>query len=289
MTTKEANKKLKELGAKTEIVDGGIKIIGSWADRYAPYHEHVVAIIGALYTPFTKQDPNFLPNLKELAALYTLNAKQHPNFLRNLKVLAVLYTYNAKQYPDFLRNLEVLGWLDTYNTKQDPDFLRNLKVLGYVDTYKTKQDPGFLSGVGEVKEPYIFADGILSRILSTKQVEEYTVYKTNRVGYSQIEYIATDGKEYAHAKSIKMALLDLRFKLSDRDTDWLRDKKLDDVLSFEDAVLAYRCVTGACSGGVEGFLENRQTRDTYTIVEIIKETEGQYKSEVFAEFFGHRR
>lgn len=85
-----------------------------------------------------------------------------------------------------------------------------------------------------------------------------------------------------------MALIDLRFKMSDRDTSWLKDKELEDELSFEDSVLAYRCVTGACSGGVEGFLKDHKEQKTYTIKNIIDLTKHQFGNMEFENFFvGH--
>jgi hypothetical protein len=137
------------------------------------------------------------------------------------------------------------------------------------------------------KEPFIYADNILSTIISTRELGDgVVVHQTKRVGYEDIEFIATDGKIFAHASSIIMALIDLRFKKSDRDTSWLKDKKLTDKLSFDDSVLAYRLITGACSGGVEGFLKNHKKQEKYQIAEIIEFTRGQYGNETFKEFFG---
>ena len=133
--------------------------------------------------------------------------------------------------------------------------------------------------------PLIFADGILSEVISTKIVSEYTVHSTRRIGYTDVEYIATNGEHYAHAKSLKLAISDLKFKLVGKDTSWLEDKTIDSVLSIEDAVLAYRVITGACSGGVEGFLATIKEKSKYSIGEVIELTKNQYGNTDFVKFF----
>jgi len=192
------------------------------------------------------------------------------------------------QHKDFLRNLTTLGGLYTSDTVQDKDFLRNLTTLGGLYTSRTVQDKDFLRNASrEVAPPFIYADGILSVIISTKQVDGITVHNTVRVGYSDAEYVATDGENYAHANSVRLAISDLRFKISGRDTSWLEGKTLNSVMSFDDAVVAYRAITGACSEGVEGFLRGHQEQDSYTIAEIIAATQGQYGSSAFKSFFNN--
>ena len=63
---------------------------------------------------------------------------------------------------------------------------------------------------------------------------------------------------------------------------------LDDTISFEEAIVAYRTITGACAAGTRVFIENRFGRphkESYSIREIIVLTKGEYRSEVFAKFF----
>ena len=63
---------------------------------------------------------------------------------------------------------------------------------------------------------------------------------------------------------------------------------LDDTLSFEEAIVAYRSITGACSSGTRDFIENRLLtphKEKYTIREIIKLTADEYGGEEFAKFF----
>ena len=63
---------------------------------------------------------------------------------------------------------------------------------------------------------------------------------------------------------------------------------LDDIMSYEEAIAAYRTITGACSAGTRDYIENRLPKphkSEYTIREIIQLTKGEYRSEVFKEFF----
>jgi hypothetical protein len=245
-----------------------------------------VTTLGSLYTSHSVQDKDFLKNLTTLGSLNTSYSVQDKDFLKNLTTLGSLYTSNSVQDKDFLKNLTTLGSLDTYYSVQDKDFLKNLTTLGSLNTYNSVQDKDFLKNVSyKFKLPLIFADGILSEVISTKIVSEYTVQSTRRIGYTDVEYIATNGEHYAHAKSVKLAISDLKFKLVGRDTSWLLDKTIDSVLSIEDAILAYRAITGACSGGVEGFLSTIKEKSKYTIGEVIELTKNQYGNTDFVKFF----
>ena len=214
--------------------------------------------------------------------------KDSYNEFHNLftEITGWLNTYTSVQHPDFLKNLSVLGWLYTSYSVQHPDFLKNLTSLGGLNTYPSIQHPDFLKDVKRVFDlPFLYKDYILSFVHSTKVIDGITIHKTNRIGYSNTEYVAIKGDLSAHAESIKLALIDLRFKESDRDSSWLEDKTLDSILSFEDSVLAYRCITGACSGGVSHFLKSIKEKEDYCIGEIIDLTKGEYGNETFSKFF----
>ena len=133
--------------------------------------------------------------------------------------------------------------------------------------------------------PFLYEDNILSIVHSTKVIDGITIHKTNRIGCNDTEYIAIKGDLSAHADSLKLALIDLRFKESDRDTSWLEDKTYDSILSFDDSVLAYRCITGACSGGVSHFLKSIKEKQEYKIGEIIDLTKNEYGNKEFTNFF----
>jgi uncharacterized protein YciI len=242
--------------------------------------------LGELYTFNTVQHPDFLKNLSSLGELATSKSVQHPDFLKNLTSLGKLYTYKSVQHPDFLKNLTSLGLLYTSNSGQHPDFLKNLSSLGELYTSYSVQHSDFLKNVKRTFDlPFLYKDTILSFVHSTKVIDGITIHKTNRIGYNATEYVAVKGELSAHADTLKLALIDLRFKESDRNTTWLEDKTLESILSFEDSVLAYRCITGACSGGVSHFLKSIKEKQEYKIGEIIDLTKGEYGNTVFTSFF----
>ena len=133
---------------------------------------------------------------------------------------------------------------------------------------------------------YIKADGIFSVIDS----HHGNVYKVHKLGQEDKPfYLITDGdNHWAHGANISEAKADLIYKLSDRDTSAYKDLSLDDTLSYEDSIAAYRIITGACSQGTRDFIESRLPsphKDKYTIREIIKLTKNEYGGKKFAKFF----
>ena len=258
-------KKLQELGANVQEVKGGLKLIGDWDNSYNEFHNLFTEITGVLDTYNTVQHPDFLKNLTSLGWLDTYNTVQHPDFLKNLSTLGSLKTTNSVQHHSFLKNLTSLGGLYTTNSVQHPDFLKNVKR-----TFDL---------------PYLYKDEIFSFVHNTKVIDGITIHKTNRVGYNETEYVAIKGDLSAHADTIKLALIDLRFKESNRDTTWLEGKTINSVLSFDDSVLAYRCITGACSGGVSHFLKGIKEKEEYKIGEIIDLTKNEYGNKEFTSFF----
>lgn len=133
---------------------------------------------------------------------------------------------------------------------------------------------------------YIKADGIFSAIDS----RHGNVYKVHKLGEEDRPfYLVTDGENnWAHGDTLTEAKADLIYKISDRDTSAYENLSLDDTLSYEDAIAAYRIITGACSTGTRDFLENRLPsphKDKYSIKEIIDLTADEYGGEIFKKFF----
>lgn len=159
----------------------------------------------------------------------------------------------------------------------------SLPLEDYDKRQKFRNEPIFWKSNG-VK--YIKVDDILSIIDS----HHGNVYRTHQVGYDKELYIVTDGENnWAHGETLKEAKLDLIYKISDRDTSAYKNMSLDDVLTFEEAIIAYRTITGACSAGTRDFIEHRlpePRKKTYTIGEIINLTDDEYGSEKFKDFFG---
>lgn len=133
---------------------------------------------------------------------------------------------------------------------------------------------------------YIKADGIFSVIDSHHE----NVYKVHKLGQQDRPfYIVTDGEgHWAHGEILAEAKADLIYKINDRDTSAYDNLTVDDTLSYEEAIAAYRTITGACSLGTRDFIENRLPtphKDKYTIKEIIDLTRNEYGGKEFAKFF----
>ena len=57
------------------------------------------------------------------------------------------------------------------------------------------------------------------------------------------------------------------------------------MVSKRDAIRAYRTITGACEGGVRGWMEQHKVPESLTVKKIITLTTGAYGSEKFRNFF----
>ena len=130
---------------------------------------------------------------------------------------------------------------------------------------------------------YLYADGILTHVKKKRTFGEYTFYQGKIPGRNVI----FDGEHYAHCKTFKDGVIDLRFKKAkDRGADQYRDLTLDSEVSKDDAITMYRVITGACRQGTEGFLSTiKEFKKTYTVRELIEITRGQYGATTFEGFF----
>jgi hypothetical protein len=208
-----------------------------------------------------------------------------------------------KTLPD---NLTVGGWLDLSGTqiKTLPDnltvggslYLRgtqiktlpdNLTVGGDVYLSEEPCSDQQLKHVkrlkhGDITKDYIYADTRLTHIKHVKKLNGYTLYIA-----PYPEVVATkDHETFAHGKDIREAIQDLRFKMAKKNIEEYRDLTRDSVLTFEEAMMMYRVITGSCQYGVNRFLEENsiEVRD-YTVGEILELTHGQYGHEKLREFF----
>jgi len=183
-------------------------------------------------------------------------------------------------------NLTVGGWLYLSGTAITtlPD---NLTVGGWLDlrgTFISKEASRMVNKIvhGTVTDKYVFADDILTHIKAVKMIGDITAYIAP---YSAV--VATrDGETFAHGRTIREAINDLRFKEAERKIEEYRGLDFDSVLEFEDAVIMFRVITGACSYGTERFLEeNKVEKRPYSVGEILELTKSQYGHETFADFF----
>jgi hypothetical protein len=140
---------------------------------------------------------------------------------------------------------------------------------------------GNLNGV-----PHIIADGILSKIVSKKG----DLYKVINNGQNKQSYLiereVDNKKTYSHGETLKEARDALMYKIGDRDTTKYKTMTVETVLTKEEAIQAYRTITGSCEAGTKYFVDNlEKVKTKYKIQEIIELTKGQFKNETFKKFF----
>ena len=132
---------------------------------------------------------------------------------------------------------------------------------------------------------YIKVDDMLTAIDS----HHGNVYRVHKLNSSEQLYLVTDSENHwAHGRTLQEARADLIFKINDRDTSVYRNMSLNDTITYEEAIAAYRTITGACAAGTKDFIENRLPKphkDKYTVQEIIALTEKEYGGKKFSEFF----
>ena len=115
------------------------------------------------------------------------------------------------------------------------------------------------------------------------------VYRVHKLNSREQLYLVTDGENHwAHGNTLQDARADLIFKINDRDTSVYKNMSLDDTLTYEEAIAAYRTITGACAAGTRDYIENRLPKphkEKYTVQEMITLTENEYGGKKFSEFF----
>jgi hypothetical protein len=137
---------------------------------------------------------------------------------------------------------------------------------------------------GVVTDKYVYADGILTHIKTIKRVGDITLYISP---YKTV--VARKDDTFAHGESIREAIKELRFKMAKRDVEEYRNLGMESVLTFEEAVMMYRVITGSCQYGVNRFLEeNKIEEKDYTVAEILSLTKGSYGHERLVEFIKER-
>ena len=130
---------------------------------------------------------------------------------------------------------------------------------------------------------YIEADGILTKRISERKKGDVTIYKTQRLASDEIIYVAKQGDITAHGKTAREAVEELVFKDAKRDVSQYKNMPLDTTHTPKDWAFIYRYITGACKTGVKMFLEGKQLKKTYTLQEVLRETEGAYRFKRFKE------
>ena len=201
----------------------------------------------------------------------------------NLTVGGSLYLI-GKGITSLPDNLTVGGYLDLEGTGiTDKGNIRTQLTAEQNAKIEKQQNP--LLRWEWNRKTYIKVDGIFSEVISNKG----NLYHIKQIGSEKIEYLITDGNgKWAHGKTLQEAKADLLYKISNRDKSSYEDLTLESELSFDEAVVCYRVITGACSAGTRDYIENRLPKPhkpKYTISEIIELTKGEYQGRAFADFF----
>ena len=154
----------------------------------------------------------------------------------------------------------------------------DLELSGLTANVKRLRDGDYVPG------EYLYADGILAHIKRAKNLSNGITWYVGKIPSMQV---VSDGKNYAHGRTLRQALSDLMFKTSsDRGAEQYRGYKIDHKFSLEDATVMYRIITGACSGGVEQFIKDqKEIKECYTPEEIITLTTGSFGGDTFRKFW----
>ena len=102
-------------------------------------------------------------------------------------------------------------------------------------------------------------------------------------------FVVQRGTSFSHGETVEKAIESLRYKLTDRDTERFKKWKLTTKVSVEDAIQAYRAITGACEFGVKNFCESIEVPKELTVSRVIKLTQGKYGNDSFKSFLGRGR
>ena len=247
--------------------------------------------------------------LKEVYGSFDINNTNITKLSDNLVVHNSIFLCNT-QIEELPKGLIVGSWLNLCNTKlRDYSNLHKVcsrfiinkgkyeKIKDSLVKHEISYDDGdviFFTFEPNYKGAYIFenengkfidVDGIFGKIIEQKG----NVYHIRLGNRKYITYLVTDGEgHWSHGGNLECAKDDLIFKITDRNKSDYENLTLDSELSFEDAIMCYRVITGACSFGTRDFIEHRlgeNKKAKYTIKEIIELTEGEYGNTTFKNFF----
>ena len=98
---------------------------------------------------------------------------------------------------------------------------------------------------------FVWADGILTPIKKIMHIGEYLLF----VGRIPHRNVVSDGVHFAHCDKFSDGILDLKIKINGQDTSRFYSLRYDTVLTPEEAIEAYRVITGACAHGTRLFLD----------------------------------
>ena len=151
----------------------------------------------------------------------------------------------------------------------------------------TKEELNINSNVFDsfLSKGFLFADNILQKILSTRKKAGLTIYRTEKLGTNKKEYVVERNNTFSHGETLKQAIEDYAYKISDKDTTEYKDWNLKTLKPKEEMIQAYRKITGACSFGVKNCIEKLEIPSELTVGEVIDWSTDNYGNKKFKKFF----
>jgi len=151
---------------------------------------------------------------------------------------------------------ENLGYVDLESLTTLPEGVK-FENQGYV--YLESLTSPVQTYLGKERE-FRHIDGHTMLIISKKEQDDYTVYNAKYFGGGEIKklkscYIAETQGVFAHGETLKSAIEDVQYKLSERVG---KQDAIDRVrLSKQVTVNDFRIITGACRDGMREHLSHR--------------------------------
>jgi len=172
--------------------------------------------------------------------------------------------------------------------------LENVNIGGSLDLNNnnltktpTKEELNINSDVFDsfLSKGFLYADNILQKLISTRKKDDLTIYRTEKIGTNKREYVVKRGNIFSHGETLKQAIDDLVYKISDRDTTEYKDWNLKTLKPKAEMIQAYRKITGACETGVKNFVEKLELPEELTVNEVIGWSTDNYGHKEFEKFF----
>jgi hypothetical protein len=139
-----------------------------------------------------------------------------------------------------------------------------------------------------LRRGYVFADGITKKLKSQKNIGEITVFEVQGFPKKTTSYVVRKGDLFSHGDTVEKAIEDLRYKVGNRDTSeferWKNNLEME--VSIDDAIAAYRTITGACEMGTKEFVKSIQIPEKLTPKIIVELTQDRYGNNEFKRFLG---
>jgi hypothetical protein len=137
-----------------------------------------------------------------------------------------------------------------------------------------------------IRRGYVYADGICKKLKSQKKIGEIEVFECEEILQKTISYVVKRNDKFSHGETIEKAIEDLRYKVSGRDVSEFESWKdnPDQEVTIDDAIAAYRTITGACEFGVKEFVKSIEVPKKLTPRLILKITKGHFGNDDFKKF-----